>query len=401
MKRAREYFKGYVVVEVRGKNPERLINLCLANGFPLWDFAVQENQATFSTTVSKYKEIRPLARRAHCVPRVRKRVGLPFLAQRVRRRPAIVWAMVFIIGMFVYLSGSVWSVEVKGTEKIATETILEAARKGGLTTGVRRKDIPPDIDAVIIREVPQLSWAYVHCQGTRAIIEVAEKSRPASEGPGDVVAVKDGVIESVLVHSGVPVVRPGDTVQKGSLLIAGETSGEIKGARGTVTALTFYEVRLEIPFQQLVAYRSGRKSEARLVRYSAAQGDEDTDSPGNGNEWILAGSRNMFEWYEIEDYPDQDLVLPGGRRIQLVTRVFYELQWKEVTVEADEARTLALRQARATIERRLPSSAKLIDLTCEELPWDGQGLSIRVTASAIEEIGQVRQWSEQNTEVDR
>ncbi len=399
MKRAREYLKGYVVVEVRGKNPERLINLCLANGFPVWDFTVKGKVATFSTTVSKYMEIRPLARRARCVPRVRKRVGLPFFVQRLRHRPFMVWALVLMIGAIIYLSGSVWSVEVRGTENVSQDTILEAARKGGLVMGVRRRRISSDIDTVIVQEVPQLSWVYVHCQGTHAIIEVAEKSRPESEGPGDVVAAKDGVIESLLVHSGVPVVRPGDTVQKGSLLIAGEISGEIKGARGTITALTFYEVRVEIPFQRLVATRTGRKAETKLVRYWAQQGQN--EHGGKSREWILAGNRSMFDWYEIEDYPGPDLVLPGGRRVQVVTRVFYEVQWTDVTIGIDEAKALAERQARDTIERRLPSSAKLVDLTCEVLPWDGQSLSIRMTASAIEEIGQVRQWSGQNTEVDR
>ncbi len=30
------WLKGYVLVEVRGKNPERLVNLCTLAGVPVW-----------------------------------------------------------------------------------------------------------------------------------------------------------------------------------------------------------------------------------------------------------------------------------------------------------------------------------------------------------------------------
>ena len=54
-----------------------------------------------------------------------------------------------------------------------------------------------------------LTWAYVHFQGTLAVIEVVEKTRPSSELPGDVVAAKDGVVTLVLVFVGDTGGKPG------------------------------------------------------------------------------------------------------------------------------------------------------------------------------------------------
>ncbi len=400
LKRAKEYFKGYVVVEVRGKNPERLVNLCLSSGFPVWDFTVKGQKARFSTTLSKYKQIRPLARRARCLPRIVKRVGFPFFIKKAAKRPFMLWACALLLAAIVFLSGFVWSIKVQGADQINPDDILRAARQNGLSLGMRRAKIPADIDAAIIEQIPELSWVYVHCQGTRAIIEVTEKNRPETVGPGDVVASKDGVVQTVLVLSGVPLVQAGDTVKRGTLLIAGDESGSIKGARGAVTAHTFYESRVEIPLERLVPKRTGNTFKVSLMRFSG-EDDETEDHISTYREWILSGRRTMFEWYEIEDYPSWEVKLPNGKKLQSIARTFFEVQWSRVILGRKEAEALAEKQAKDSMERLLPSSAKLIDWDCEVVPTDGQSVSVRITASALEDISEIRQWSGQNTEVDR
>ncbi len=400
LKRAKEYFKGYVVAEIRGKNPERLVNLCLSSGFPVWDFTVTGQKATFSTSLSKYMQIRPLARRARCVPRVIKRVGLPFFIKKATKRPFMVWACMLLLAAIVFLSGFVWSIKILGAEQVEPEEILKVAQDNGLSIGIRRSNIPKDIDAAIAEQIPQLSWAYVHCQGTRAVIEVAEKSHPETIGPGDLVASKDGVVETILVLSGVPVVQAGDTVKRGTLLIAGDESGSIKGARGTVTAYTFYETRVEIPLERLIPKRTGNTLKVTLLRFHRAD-EEVQDNIASYREWILSGRRTMFEWYEIEDYPSWEIQLPKGRELQSIQRTYYEVQWSRVILGRKEAEALAEKQAKDSMERLLPSSAELIDLNCEVVPTDGQSVSVRIRASALEDITEVRQWSGQNTEVDK
>jgi len=388
LKRTREYLLGYVVVSVRGKNPERLVNLCLANGFPVWDFVIGENEATFATTLSKYKEIRPLARKAKCVPRIIKRVGLPFFIGKVRRRPLLLWAALILAALFIYLSGSVWAIRVTGAEKVDPEEILRVAENAGLITGARKSRISPDeVETTILREIPLIAWVYVRFQGTMAEIQVVEKTRPEIERPGDLVASKDGVIDSILVLSGVPKVVPGQTVQKGDVLIEGDRETG-RGARGTVTALTFYEGRDEMPVRRVLPMRTGNKVEAKVIRYA-------------GNEFTLLGKRDAFQWYEVEDYPLWKIGRSGskGVNLEVITRVYYEITWMEQVLSYEEAKEIAERQAKDSVQRRLPSSAKLIDLTCEDLRTDGETVYVRAVASAIEDIGVVRPWPSKDTEV--
>ncbi len=391
-KRAKEYLAGYVVVEVRGKNPERLVNLCLSKGFPVWDFVVKGDKAVFSTSLSRYMGIRPLARKARCTPRVIRRVGLPFLLGRLGKRPFLVWSSVLAVLALIYISGSVWAIEVKGAQSVDGGRVLEAAHKAGLDVGIRKSKIPSDLELHLIKEFPQISWAYVRCHGTRVVIEIVEKSRREMEMPGDIVAAKDGIIQSILVLSGTPAVRPGDVVREGQMLITGYTAGEIKGARGTIIADTFYQVRIEVPLEKLVPSRTGRKAEVKLVCY-------------RGREWALTGRKSMFEWYEIEDYPVAKLMLPGGNygsaSLQVINRVFYELSWALRILEPEEAVDFAKKEARKYVEKQLPSSAELVDFNCVALPSDAGSVYVRIIARAQEEIGCLRQWPGQNREVDR
>jgi len=387
--RIKEYLLGYVRVEVRGKNPERLVNLCLSAGFPMWNFGSGSGTVLFSTTLAKYRDIHRLARRARCVPHIVRRTGLPFALGKIRRRPFFLLAAAMVLAVLMYLSGSVWEIRVIGNDKVSRERILEAASSAGLAPGARKSAVSPaKVEASVALGNPELTWVYVRFQGTLAIIEVVEKMRPESVGPGDVVARKDGVVQSILVLSGQPVVRPGQTVKSGEMLIAGSPEGPIRGARGSVVARTWYEVYREIPLVRPVAARTGRKIEMVVVRY-------------RGKEFVLWGRSNAFEWYEVEDYP-RWRGLPGAEGgLAVLTRVLFEVKWTEAKVSPEEALEAAGRQMRATIERQLPSYAKLVDLSCDALATSETMITVRITACAVEEIGEICPWPRDETEVDR
>ena len=201
-------------VQVRGKHPERLVNLCVCSGFPIWDIALIDNNLYFSTTLAKYREIRPLARKAMCAPRIVKRIGIPFTIGKVRRRPVFIVVSTILLIVLFWLSGSVWAISVKGNTKVSRGDILQVASDNGLKIGARKAIFHPQPPTGHSHCISRISWVYVRFQGTLAVIEIVEKVRPDVPGPGDIVAKKDGIVESVLVLSGVPVVQPGKLLRR-------------------------------------------------------------------------------------------------------------------------------------------------------------------------------------------
>ena len=81
---------GWLTVEIRGKSPERLLNLALDEGLALSDVRwLGPGLLLVHLTPEDLRRLRPLTRRARCRLRIRRRQGLPFLLAAARRRPLL------------------------------------------------------------------------------------------------------------------------------------------------------------------------------------------------------------------------------------------------------------------------------------------------------------------------
>ena len=65
------YLRGHVKFFARSGSFERLINLCAHHRVPLWDCRREEAGYSGRTTVDGYRRMRPLARKAGAVTRVK------------------------------------------------------------------------------------------------------------------------------------------------------------------------------------------------------------------------------------------------------------------------------------------------------------------------------------------
>ena len=85
---------------------------------------------------------------------------------------------------------------------------------------------------------------------------------PATE-PGDVVAVRDGIVDAVRVYAGTAAVEAGDAVRQGQVLIRGEeraADGAVTpvAARGVVTARCWQSHTVRMPLDEVVSEETGR-----------------------------------------------------------------------------------------------------------------------------------------------
>jgi len=372
---------GTVKVRVQGPHPVRFLNLCVSSGIPVSGIREEAGAITFYTLPWRYPELRPLASRTRTMPHIIGRSGLWFLWSKARRRQVLLATMLVLSGLLFYLSGSVWAVEVRGNARVPPDRILSVAKKAGLYRGVRKSTISTQlIDASIMRDVPELGWVYTSIHGTVALIEVREKVSHPVERPGDIVARRDGLVKSILVLSGSPLVKAGDTVKAGDILIAGDPSAPSGSARGEVVATTWYKASTEVPLREVQPRRTGRKVEVRLLNVG-------------GNFLPLFGSRTIpFQWYEIEDSEVGGTKRPGPA-VSIITRTYYELTWVEVERTPSEAEGIARQRLEDMIRRQLPPSVKLIDFSTEATVVAERGVVVATGfAEAEEDIAVVRPW---------
>lgn len=228
------FIRGTVRFQVQGKFAERFLNLLSRNGIPVFNTQYSKDGFTATTTVKKYFWIRPFVRKTHVKVHVIERHGLPFVLKRYSKRLGLLFGMLLFV-LCVCVSGEfVWEIEVNGNETVSDDAILQTLEEFGLTRGKWKKSLDVEKIAMELRQqYDQISWAAVNLVGSVAEVEINEKIEEneivEDKTPCNIVAARGGQIVSMEVYDGQKVVKKGDTVKKGDLIVSGVVKSPSKG----------------------------------------------------------------------------------------------------------------------------------------------------------------------------
>ena len=156
--------------------------------------------------------------------------------------------------------------------------IMRELNAKGLCPGKRISQLDIDrIENAVLLDSDDISWITINLNGTVAHVQIREKNEqpPKKETkPSNLIASKNGEIVSLEVFSGKPVVKPGDIVTKGDLLVSGIYDSQSMGYRfrhssGAVYARTTQTFEIEIPFRYQKKEYTGRIiSDNNLIFFS-------------------------------------------------------------------------------------------------------------------------------------
>jgi similar to stage IV sporulation protein len=395
---------GYVLIMVIGESPERFVNMAASRGIYLWDITrIREDAVLLKVRLGAVKALRHIARRTKCRFHFERRAGFPFLYKRLLRRKALALGVVFFLVALYFLSSFVWFIEVKGTERLTVPEVLNAAAEAGLKQGMLKWRVDPGrVEAAIGEKLPLVAWAGVYIKGAKVTIEVAERVVPDVEDnrPAHIVAAKAGLIKEVLVINGHPVVKEGDTVSPGQVLISGEIPpleepprpGEepkpdtekpkkpsrIVHARGIVRARVWYDGYGEAKIVETGLRRTGRSETRVSIKFK-------------GKEIILSGNQNIpYEFYDTETSVK---TIPQWRNIEVpvevVTLKYFEMAEYREDRGIEGARSLAGERALAEATSLIPQEARVVNRLLEEIKTGHPEniVRVKVTVEVLEEIG--------------
>ncbi len=352
------FLKGYLVLNLRGRGVERLLNLAMVRGIRFWDLRRFENGAQLKASLSTFRQLRSLVRKSHCRIHIAGRAGLPFWMKRLHRhRGLAAGAIFFCIALYLF-SSFIWSIRITGCGSIPVGEVKILLEQMGVRPGIWKGSLDLyDLEEELARLHPGISWAGFLLRGTLLEIEIVEHlmEPPYDNRPGDLVAGKDGLVVRVLTVEGDPAVEPGATVLQGDLLIRGMRVTRVPGdggkveeilepvsARGTVEARVWYEARAPIKNNITVTVETGHTRERWYLTWSS------------GN-LLLWGSRRdpfalsrrevvhrLFRW--------RNLTIP----VELIYEICYELLHQEIELDPGEALRLARREALHRVKAQLP-----------------------------------------------
>ena len=217
---------GCVGFYAEGGFPERFINLCSMHGIPLWGLNTHNGRIFAYTTLNGYMKIRECAVKSGMRLRHTKTVGMPFFADRYRRRAGVLCGIGVFFAVIGILSGMVWTIDITSNSKVSDEEILAVLAEAGLKPGVFKDSInAPEIRFFALSQLPDVTYLTVNLIGSSVQVDVTERvdkpEIPADETPCDVISAVDGQLAVLELYSGTKLHSVGEAVSKGEVLVGG------------------------------------------------------------------------------------------------------------------------------------------------------------------------------------
>lgn len=226
LRRLKNWIFGYLTVHISGTSPERFINLCSNRRIYIWNLVRDNEYYRFNLSIRNYKKLKPIFRKTRLIPKINKKHGLPFFLHRNRRRKGFFLGIIICIVLVYVMSIYIWDISILGGSKYTPEAIRKFLAENDIKAGIKKRHIDGrSIEEDIRLAYEDIGWVSAEVKGTRLIIKITETNMPSprieATAPSHIVATKDAVIKEIVTRTGTPMVKPGDVVRKGDILVSG------------------------------------------------------------------------------------------------------------------------------------------------------------------------------------
>lgn len=358
------WFRGILTVRIKGTSPERFINLCCNKKIFIWNLKRVEDGYEFHILASKYRSLKPIAKKTGIIPKIILKKGFPFLLHRYRHRKGFALGVALCAILVYLMSLFIWDISIEGGSKYTPEAMLKFLEENKVYTGIKKKEVNcQEIEETIRLAYKDIGWVSAEIKGTRLIIKITETNMPAPAQaailPSHIVATKDGIVKSIITRTGTPLVKIGDVVKKGDILVSGILT--IKNdfdeilrlqpvvADADILCKSYYDYKEEFPLEYIHKNYTGEEKKG----YYLGLFDKKI---------FLYNPRNSYNRYDIivSEYTlhiTDSFYLPI-RYGTILTREYME-EYKKYT--DDEAITLAQSRLNRYLKRLMEQNVNIVE----------------------------------------
>ena len=354
------YILGYLEIKVEGYFIEKFINNCLKSNIFLWN--IKRKRTTIMTCnigVKDFKNIRKILKQTKCRIKIEKKKGLQFTFNKYRKRKIFALLIFIILIIIAILSNFVWNIQIEGTEKISKDELIQTLKEEGLSIGKFKPGIETrEIINKVRLDRDDIAWIGIEITGTNAIVKVVEAEEKPEIVDEDeycnIVATKDGVVTKIMAQNGTPLVKNGDLIKKGTVLIGGWLEGKYTGTRyvhsnGQVEAKVWYTQKERVYLKETKKEDTGEAQN----KYSV-----------NINNFIINFNKRVskFENYDtIEEAKKIKLFSNFYLPIELVKTTYKEYKVVEIAHTLEEAKTIGIERAKDKLNAQIENTNNITD----------------------------------------
>ncbi|MBR5157067.1 MAG: sporulation protein YqfD [Clostridia bacterium] len=382
------YLKGYLVVQISGRFPERFLNVCAARGIYVWDIVrLSESTIRLKISIRGFKMLRHSASKTGVRLKILAKCGLPITLNKHKGRKMLLGGIIIFMLGIMALNLFIWDIEIVGNNELSKAVILKNLEECGLSIGKLRFNIDQKkLKNDMLIKTPSLSWLWAEKRGSKIIVSVKEKKAiPEIFNADDycsLVAAKDGVIHSMIVRNGLPVVKIGDSVQKNSLLVSGVISSERNvptrylNADGEIYARTWYEITKA--FSKIHTVKE--KTDNILKKYSLTLFGKRIN--------FYKNPEPDFTEYEKTEKDYELSLFKNYLGITLTVNTFNEVKLVDTLLSEDAVIADGIRKIEEEIDLSALPDSELVKTTPSYNFIDDDTIEITVVAEYIENIAQ-------------
>ena len=265
---------GFLEVEFRGVYTEKVLNLAARNRISIWSARYLNQKIICKIMVKDFLKLPKILRKSGIRVHINKKIGIPFLLKKYNKRFGILVGLIVFFCVLQVMSSYIWVIDVVGNKTVTEQEILSACSDFGIKIGTKKSKIDSKSDAQqLLLRLDSLAWSSVNLEGSKITINVTETVELEEDitQPCNLKANCDGVITYIDVKAGNCIVKIGDVVAKGDILV----SGIIENGSGTrfihsmgkIEALTEQTVNLEQDLIYDVILPNGKTKTKRVIEF--------------------------------------------------------------------------------------------------------------------------------------
>lgn len=379
------YILGYVNIKVEGFFIERFINICISKKILLWNIKREKSTILYvNVSIKDYKRLKSIAKKTKSKISIQSKKGIPFILHKYRKRKIFVALLAIIVIALFVMSRFIWNIEIRGNERIHREEIIEELNKQGLKIGTYKRRI--NANSIINRvrlNRNDIAWMGIDLEGTNVIVEIKETSRAPEiideNEYCNIVANKEGMITKISVQNGTAVVKEGDIVKVGDILVLGYLEGKYTGiryvhAKADIEAKIWYSKKEKVFLKQQIQVPTGATEEKYTLNI-------------NNFKINFYKTLSKFKNYDtINENKKLKIFSNFYLPIEITKKTNYEYKYEEKTYTEEELTKITEEKIEKELEEEILQKENIINKQTNIYPNEDY-IEVEVIYEVLENIG--------------
>lgn len=358
------FFAGETLFAASGSDATRLFNLCMREKIPYGKTAWDGEKFHLACAGKAAARLRQACERENIPLDELKSGGLPRWIFGLRGRFGLLGGLLLAVFLLLLSRQVVWNIRIEGNERLTDERILCLLAENGVEVGCPLRTIRTDtVEGRILLDEPDISWIALNVRGTTVRVEVRETERGREDdgGAANLVASFDGQIELIEAYDGNVVVKKGDIVRRGELLVSGVYDSPAGGrlrvtrASGAIYARTIHDFSVRIPLTYEKKVYTGRVWSQKKIKFFAKEIKVFANTGKATPTCDIIYMENLLDFFGGEPLP-----------VGILTEKHREYTLETATLDPETAMEYALRQ----LSYQMSELSEKTELLEKKLSWE-------------------------------